>query len=145
MQAVLLPVGDDLYALPVEWVREVVAAPLVTPLVTAPPVVLGLFNLRGEIVPLLDTAALLGIGNVGRVAFAVVLRCPQGAVGVTTTGFPQRTLLDSAAGPTDLHGTAGAYRIEQRVAVLLDPAALLAPDRIGGPDRRGGHLPAEAN
>ena len=145
MQALLLPVGDDLYALPVEWVREVVAAPLVTPLVTAPPVVLGLFNLRGEIVPLLDTAALLGIGNVGRVAFAVVLRCPQGAVGVTTTGFPQRTLLDSAAWPTDLHGTAGAYRIEQRVAVLLDPAALLAPDRIGGPDVRGGHLPAEAS
>ena len=71
--------------------------------------------------------------------------CPQGVVGVATTGFPQRTLLDSAAGRTDLHGTAGAYRIEQRVAVLLDPAALLAPDRIGGPDLRGGHLPAEAS
>ena len=63
MQALLLPVGDDLYALPMDWVREVVAAPTVTRLVTAPSVVLGLFNLRGQIVALLDTAALLGNGH----------------------------------------------------------------------------------
>jgi chemotaxis signal transduction protein len=144
MQTVLLPVGDDLYALPVEWVREVVAAPFVTPLVTAPPLVLGLFNLRGEIVPLLDTAALLGVGKVGTVSFAVVLRFPQGPVGVATTEFPQRTLLDSTVGPTNLHGTAGAYRVGERVAVLLDPAVLLAPERIGGPDIRSGHVPAKA-
>jgi len=47
-QALLLPVGDDLYALPMAWVREVVAAPQLTRLVTAPSVVLGLFNLRGQ-------------------------------------------------------------------------------------------------
>ena len=45
---------------PMDWVREVVAAPTLTRLVTAPSIVLGLFNLRGEIVALLDTAALLG-------------------------------------------------------------------------------------
>ena len=73
VQAVLLPVGDDIYALPVDWVREVVAAPPVTRLVTAPSVVLGLFNLRGEIVPLLDIAALLSIGKVRTTAFAVVV------------------------------------------------------------------------
>jgi len=59
--AVLLPVGADLYAVPMGWVREVVAVPPPTRLVTAPPLVLGLFNLRGQIVPLLDTAALLGL------------------------------------------------------------------------------------
>jgi purine-binding chemotaxis protein CheW len=130
VQAVLLPVGDDLYAVPVEWAREVVAAPLVTPLVTAPPAVLGLFNLRGEIVPLLDTAALLGAGTVDGADFAVILHCPQGPVGIAVTGFPQRTSLDSTAWPTDLHGTAGAYRAGTRVAVLLDPAVLLALDRV---------------
>jgi chemotaxis signal transduction protein len=143
VQAVLLPVGDDLYAMPVGWVREVVAAPLVTSLVTAPPPVLGLFNLRGEIVPLLDTAAMLGTGKVDVAAFAVVLRCPQGPVAVAATGFPRRALLDSTAGPSDLHGTAGAYRFEEQVAVLLDPAVLLALDRSGEPDLHGVHLPAK--
>ena len=66
MQAVLLPVGADIYALPVDWVRQVVAAPRVTRLVTASSVALGLFNLRGEIVPLLDVAALLGVGETAR-------------------------------------------------------------------------------
>ena len=51
MEAVLMPVGAELYAVPMESVREVVADPPITTLATAPPLVLGLFNLRGQIVP----------------------------------------------------------------------------------------------
>jgi chemotaxis signal transduction protein len=132
VQALLLPVGGDLYALPVDWVREVVAAPTVTPLATAPLVVLGLFNLRGQIVPLLDTAALLGIGTVETTAFSVVVDCPQGPVGLAATGFPQRAVLHASIGPSELPGTAGLYQVDERLAALLDPAALLAPERVGG-------------
>jgi purine-binding chemotaxis protein CheW len=135
-QALLLPVGGDLYALPMDWVREVVSGPMVTPLVTASPLVLGLFNLRGQIVPLLDTAALLGIGTVETTAFAVVVNYPQGLAGLASTGFPQRGLLDTSIGPSELPGTAGLYRLDQRVATLLDPAALLTPERFGGPGSR---------
>jgi len=131
MQAVLLPVGTDVYALPVGWVREVVARPMVAPLATAPPIVLGLFNLRGEIVPLLDTAALLGTGRIDEPAYAAVLECPQGPAGLAATAFPQRAVLDAPSGPSELPGTAGAYRIADRVVVLLDPAVLLAPERQG--------------
>ena len=70
IQALLLPVEGDLYALPMDWAREVVAAPPLTRLVTAPPIVLGLFNLRGQIVPLLDTAALLGMGTAATTTLA---------------------------------------------------------------------------
>ncbi|MEV6872999.1 chemotaxis protein CheW [Amycolatopsis sp. NPDC051128] len=136
MQTVLLPVGDDLYALPVGWVGEVMVTPSVTPLVTAPALVLGLFNLRGEIVPLLDTAALLGVGRVGAAAFTAVLRCPLGPAGLAATDFPQRAELDSPIGPSDLYGTVGMYRVDQRVVVLLDPTVLLAVERIGEPDVR---------
>jgi hypothetical protein len=135
-QVLLLPVGGDLYALPMDWVREVVASPPVTQLVTAPPVVLGLFNLRGQIVPLLDTAALLGIGTVDTIAFAVVVNCPQGLAGLATTGFPQRGLLGTPTGPSELPGTAGLYQLDQRVTTLLDPAALLTPERVSGPGFR---------
>jgi len=133
VQALLLPIGDDLYALPMDWVREVVAAPRCTRLVTAPSIVLGLFNLRGKIVALLDTAALLGIGTMGTTAFAVVVDGPQGPAGLATTGLPQRGVLDVPAGESELPGTAGLYRVDQRIAVLIDPITFLTPDRVSGP------------
>jgi chemotaxis signal transduction protein len=140
-QVLLLPVGADLYALPMEWAREVVAAPKVTLLATAPPVVIGLFNLRGQIVPLLDTATLLGLGTVETTSFAVVVNCPQGLAGLATTGFPQRHMIDEPTGPSELQGTTALYRVGQRVAALLDPSELLSPDRLRGPDSRVGVAP----
>jgi purine-binding chemotaxis protein CheW len=135
LPAVLLPVGADVYAVPVGWLREVVPAPTLTPLVTAPPAVLGLFNLRGQIVPLLDTAALLGLGAVGTVAFVVVLQSRDGLAGLAVTGLPRRAGLDKQVGPSELPGTAGSYQIDGLVAVLLDPATLLESDQLRGADR----------
>jgi purine-binding chemotaxis protein CheW len=128
---VLLPVGGDVYAVPVTWIKEVVVAPTPTPLVTADPVVLGLFNLRGQIVPLLDTAALVGVGPAGPATHALVLSSPHGLVGLTATGFPQRAALGEPSGPSELPGTAGTYRLDRQVVVLIDPAALLATRGLG--------------
>ena len=136
MQAVLLPVGADIYALPVDWVRQVVAAPRVTRLVTASPVALGLFNLRGEIVPLLDVAALLSLGETTKVTHAVVLNSPRGPFGFAATSLPERVALDAPTAASELVGTAGAFQVDTRVVVLLDPAALLASERLGGADSR---------
>jgi purine-binding chemotaxis protein CheW len=135
MQVVLLPVGAEWYAVPVEWVREVVAAPSVAPLVTAPAIVLGLLNLRGQIVPLFDTAALLGVGTVRSATFAAVLQTPHGQAGLATTALPQRAVLGAATRPSELPCTNGLYHLDRRVIVLLDLAALLTPERLNGRDR----------
>jgi purine-binding chemotaxis protein CheW len=132
LQTVLLPVGDDLYAVPVGWVREVVVASSLAPLVTAPTVVLGLFNLRGQIVPLFDTAALLGLGAVPAATFVLVLQSPHGLFGLAATAIPRRAVLNSPTGPSELPGTAGTYQLERRVVVLLDPDALLASRGLAG-------------
>jgi hypothetical protein len=144
MQALLLPVEDDLYALPVAWVREVVAAPTVTRLVTAPSIVLGLFNLRGHIVALFDTAALLGLGKISTTAFAVVVNFPQGPAGLATTGSPQRGVLGAPAGESELPGTGGRYQVDRRISVLIDPVALLTPERVGDPQVPNELLPITA-
>ena len=136
VQALLLPVGDDLYALPMSSVREVVSAPAVTRLATAPSRVLGLFNLRGQIVALFDTAALLGTGTIGTGAFAVVVNSPEGPAGMAATGVPQRGVLDEPAGESELPGTNGQFHVDQRVAVLLDPVSLLTSERVGGQEPR---------
>ncbi len=125
LDVILVPVGADLYAVPIGWVREVVIAPALTRLVTAPAMVLGLFNLRGEIVPLLDAASLLGVGHTDSVAFALVLHTHLGPVGLSATAFPQRALLDEPVGPSELANSAGSYRVDDRLAVLLDVEGLL--------------------
>jgi len=135
-QALLLPVGSDLYALPLGWAREVVAAPAVTKLVTAPAALIGLFNLRGQVIPLLDTAALLGTGTTGTPAYAIVVDAADGLAGLATTGVPRRETLGEPAASSQLSGTSGQYRVGQEVATLLDPAVLLTPERISGHDYR---------
>jgi chemotaxis signal transduction protein len=138
MHVVLLPLGAEWYAVPVESVREVVSAPSVAPLATAPPVVLGLFNLRGQIVPLFDTAVLLGVGTMGTTGsteFAAVMQTPDGSAGLATTALPQRAVLDAAIGLSELPGTTGTYQVDGRVVVLLDPTVLLTAERLAGRDR----------
>ncbi|MEO5833363.1 MAG: chemotaxis protein CheW [Nakamurella sp.] len=135
MQAVLMPVGAELYALGMTWVREVVATPEVAPLATAPDFVLGLVNLRGQIVPLFDTAALLGVGAVGAAVFAVVVETPDGLAGLAATGLPYRSGLGAAIGPSERPGTAGVHRDGDRVVISLDPATLLTPERLRGESR----------
>jgi purine-binding chemotaxis protein CheW len=48
------------YAVAIEHVREVLAAPLIEPVPGAPPGVLGVINLRGQIVTVLDLPRWLG-------------------------------------------------------------------------------------
>ncbi|MBG6058935.1 purine-binding chemotaxis protein CheW [Cryobacterium sp. MP_M5] len=150
--AVLVPVGEDLFAVSIDRVSQVVAAPPLTRLVTAPPHVLGLFNLRGQIVPLLDTAALLGLPAGQAPMFAVVLLSRQGLIALAATAFPRRVGLDDPVGPSDLPGTAGSYRVKGRVVVRLDPDLLLARDRpphtgkspVSGPPTVGAIEPVSA-
>jgi purine-binding chemotaxis protein CheW len=132
MDTILMPVGNDLYAIAVAAVREVAAAPSVTPLPTAPSSVLGLFNLRGEIVPLLDSAVLLGVGRVSTVAFALVLRTSYGLIGLAATAIPRPVSLGAPVGRSELSGTAGICQHGRDAVVLLDLDALLSPDRLSG-------------
>lgn len=154
LDAVLLPVGSDLYAVPIDRIEEVVASPTLTRLVTAPPHVLGLFNLRGQIVPLIDTAALLGGPAAPPATFAVVLQSRQGLIGLAVTEFPAQTVLSETIGPSELPGTVGSFRMKNRVVVLLEPDVLLAgrllaregpgPRRLAvGPAQPGGGHPGD--
>jgi purine-binding chemotaxis protein CheW len=148
LRVLLVPVGPDLYAVPMDGVRKVVRAPLLTKLPTAPALVLGLFNLRGEIVPLLDTPALMGLSRIPDWPFVAVVRSSLGLAGLAATAFPEPAALGEPVGPSESPATAGTYavpssirrlegRLGRRLAVLLDIEELL-----GGASRRGNHLAA---
>jgi chemotaxis signal transduction protein len=144
MHTVVLPLGTDNYAVPIGWVREVLAAPAVTRLATAPPVTLGLINVRGEIVPLLDTARLLGVGTIATAPFVAVIRTQHGPAALAATAIPQRADLGDPIGNSELLGTAGSYQLGRQVVVLLDMQALLTPDHLGDSHDQRVALPSKA-
>jgi purine-binding chemotaxis protein CheW len=131
----LVPVGLDLYAVPMEAVREVATAPILTRLPTAPGPILGLFNLRGEIVPLLDTPALMGLGRIRDWPFVAVVRSSLGPAGLAATALPEAAALGEPVGSSESPATAGTYAVGRRLAVLLNIEELL-----GGETLRGNHL-----
>ena len=55
---IVFAVGAARYAIELRWVREVFPLGHVTPIPRAPSAVVGVFNLRGAIVPLLDVEVL---------------------------------------------------------------------------------------
>ncbi len=125
MQALLIPVGEDWYALELRGVREVLRAPEPTPLPGAPPSVHGLFNLRGTIVPLLDTALLLGL-EPSPALYAAVAETGHGPAALTAGAMPQTAKLEDLAGPAELPGAVARFATDGGgVATLLDVEELM--------------------
>lgn len=54
MRVCLFNMGEDLYAIPVELLTEIIISQKIFPVPTTPPHVLGVINLRGSIVPIVD-------------------------------------------------------------------------------------------
>lgn len=125
MRALLLPVGDETYAVELTSLHAVVGDPKVYKIPTAPRGVLGAINLRGEIVAVLDTADLLGLGRTELVAFAAVLDHPSGAVALAAEGRPVTVQLGRQVAGAELAGTKGTFAVDDGIATLLDPATLL--------------------
>jgi purine-binding chemotaxis protein CheW len=123
--------GADRYALELTRIHEVVRWPALTALPGAPPGVLGVMNLRGEVVPVLDTAALLGTGSVARAGFAVVADLEAGLVALAADGEPETIELGEPAGPSELDAGVGRFAVRDGVVALLDLDALVDPERVG--------------
>lgn len=136
MLTLLLPVAPtgrpSWYGVPVESVREVAAWPQITPLPDAPPAVMGVFNLRGEVIPVLDTASLLDLGSHENGGFVVIVELELGSVALTCSEVPEAAELGESVGPAEGPAAVGCYAVGQQVVTMLDLAALCDPARIEG-------------
>jgi purine-binding chemotaxis protein CheW len=88
IQLLLFSLGGESYAFPLERVREVVKPGPTTPVPSIPKHILGVMNLRGEILPVLDLKRLLGVGEgtptpQGRI---IVVKTPGMTVGFLADG-----------------------------------------------------------
>jgi purine-binding chemotaxis protein CheW len=130
VRALLLRVGGDTFAVPIETAREVLAATSVTRLPTAPASVLGLCNVRGEIIPVFDTGVLLGVGAMATVGAVAIIETAVGPAGLATNDVGEAVELGDPVGQTDGPATSGAFAVGTGLAVLIDAEALLVPARV---------------
>ncbi|HEX9982766.1 MAG TPA: chemotaxis protein CheW [Thermoanaerobaculia bacterium] len=141
---VTLRVGPELYAVPASTVNEIVLLQPLTRVPSMPPAIRGLMNLRGTVMPVVDLARQLGLGETAATTHtcAVVIdaeadgvRAPMGII----TDEVQNVIMLAAGdiepppafGATiDTAYLAGMTRLGGRYTLILDLTRILAPDEL---------------
>src|SRR6266436_1584319 len=73
MRVLVIAVNDAFFAVPMTTVHQVLRQPKVTRVPLSPTGLLGVVNVRGEIVAFLDTGVLTGTGSLADPPFAVLV------------------------------------------------------------------------
>ena len=124
--------ANEEYAVPVHDVREIVGPLPVTPVPGTAHHVLGVVNLRGKVIPVIDLRLRLGLeaGAVGPRSCVIVCQAPGHAlVGALVDSVVE--VMTLRAGDTEpapaVTGTevAGLAKIKDRVVILLDVPATI--------------------
>ena len=116
--------GSEHYALPVEGVREIAPLGRISPLPGAPAALLGVWNLRGDVMAVVDLASLLGIEPGSRRRIVVVEREEQRA-GLAVADVLDVASLPDLREPADSPYLSGAVLIEGAPVGILDVGAVL--------------------
>ena len=141
--------GEECYGVETRQVREVVGLGEVTPVPSTPDFLLGVVNLRGQLLPVLDVGGLVGLParEASPRSRVVVLGAERPELGVLAdavhevTTVPVRDVLEAAAS----HGGAAARYVRgvtRDALVLIDAARLLDDERLFDSDQQAGREPA---
>ena len=132
-QVVVFTLGADRYAVDVRRVQEIIRWVEPRSVSSSNPLVRGVINLRGRIIPVCDLGLAIGGDAVaGEDSCIVVIEAAAGICGVTVDGVDEvRTLVAAqidmvpafAAGCTFVDGVA---KLQDALIVLIDPDALFA-------------------
>jgi len=128
-QAVVFTLGREQYALPIQQVQEIIRMPVITSLPRKNPWYLGISNLRGQIVPLIDLGQkLLGSpSSFDENTRVIIIECGTAMVGVTVDAVNEvvRISQDCMVDLADIkevkaHQLTGIARMSEQLVLLLD-------------------------
>ena len=136
--------NDELYAMPVVAVREIVRFSKVTPIPQMPSHVLGVINLRGKVIPIVDLRVRFALpAAVVERTCVVVVHTVRESGGCTTMGLvvdgveevgliPAKDIEPppSWSGTVSSQFMAGIARVKGSVKMLLDVKRLISPAAI---------------
>lgn len=122
--------GGEHYALPVEDVREIARRGRITPVPGAPPQVLGVWNLRGDVMAAVDLAVALGLAAATADAAAegriVVAERGELRAGLAVEAVVEVGPLPAASEPAESPYLEGAVLVDRTPVGIVDLGAVLA-------------------
>ena len=118
-------VGGEQYAIEIAAVREVDRIESLTPVPGAPPGVLGVRNLRGTIIPVLDLAAILNVARPGAPGAIAVVERKGWVAGLAIDEPLEVERVDGRPQPVESPLLSGAVLSDGTLVGLLDLAAVL--------------------
>jgi len=93
IRAAIVSLGGELFTIDLQNVREVFVVESITPVPGMPAGLVGVTNLRGSVVPLLDLRQMIGLTAENALKYAVVIKHGNWQVGVLVDTVPEiRTL-----------------------------------------------------
>jgi purine-binding chemotaxis protein CheW len=137
-RVLIFGMGSEEYGLEIMAVREILKAPKLTDVPRAPHGVLGVFSLRGLVIPVLSLTNMLGVSGDpqggGRDARVLVVGQGEETVGLwvhrvaTVVWMPKSAVEPTPAGLTGLKRALvrGLGRLDQRFVILMDVRQLAA-------------------
>jgi purine-binding chemotaxis protein CheW len=125
MRVLVVAVNDGFFAVPMATVHQVLRNPQVTRVPLAPAGLLGVVNVRGEIVPFLDTGVLTGTGNLTDPPYAVLVSGETEMVALAVEALPIAADFEEPVGPGTQPGELGVYSSGGRLVVLVDVEELV--------------------
>lgn len=119
--------GSSWYAVPADSAAEVVGFPELTRVPGAPPYLIGVFAHRGEVIPVVDLAVLVGTSS-QKTQRAVLLRLAKGSLALTANKVAG---VAAVTGQLDPLGTSGVHvhlrgpaRAQKNEVAVIDPEGL---------------------
>lgn len=118
------------YAIPVDQVLEVSEFGDVAPVPGAPPEVTGVRNLRGQVIPVIDLATVLGLSDDADRQRIVITEESGRRGGLAVTEIVDVSELPEAAEKAESHFLEGAVLLDGALVGVLDVSAVL--DALSG-------------
>jgi len=98
MRAAIVSLGGELFTIDLQNVREVFVVESITPVPGMPAGLVGVTNLRGSVVPLLDLRQMIGLAAENALKYAVVIKHGNWQVGVLVDTVPEIRTLSKETG-----------------------------------------------
>jgi purine-binding chemotaxis protein CheW len=134
MRAAIISLGGELFTIDLKSVQEVFIVDSITPVPGMPSGLVGVTNLRGTVIPLLDLRPMFALNSDVTLRYAVVVKHENWQVGVLVDTVPEiRTIAKDQFLPAPASTGQGAFpfvstvvKLEDRLRGVLETSVMLS-------------------
>ena len=137
VQLVVFTLGGEEYGVPIQYVREIIRKPEITHMPNAPEFILGVINLRGQIIPIISLHSRFSLGDVGsKETKVVIVEFANLQVGMEVNEVSEVLTLDgdritpapAMATTIDSGFISGVGKLNDRLLIILDVERILTDE-----------------